>query len=239
MQNQKPNPTNNHPATHSTSPSALYPIRGTKVFSPYPVNLTPAEHRLVFSLQKIFPAEQIFPDCYFPKPSKDHHTTNFALNTANLIQIDCLAISQFGIFVFESKDFSGWIYGHGDRRQWTEVLNFGQDKHQFYSPVFQNSLHLAALSTFLPENFPLYSIIVFGRNATLKVITDLPADCHVCTQSNLRSILNQLLPSSTSIPNPSISEIKALINQSRIDPTANIRENHISEAQFAQKTPKF
>lgn len=44
-----------------------YKIRGTKVVSPYPTNLTPGEVRLVFSLEKVFLPERIFADCYFPK----------------------------------------------------------------------------------------------------------------------------------------------------------------------------
>ncbi len=95
-----------------------YKISGTEVTSPYPVELTPAETRLVFSLQKIFNPENIIVDGYFPKPDSKpnaNHIKNYVVSDAELLQIDCLTIDERGIFVFESKGHLGWIYGHGDR----------------------------------------------------------------------------------------------------------------------------
>lgn len=207
----------------------IFPIRGTKVVSPYPTQLTPAEHRLIFSLQKVFAPEHILADCYFPKPDQTNRIVPKVLTTADLLQIDCLAVDQRGIFVFESKDYVGWIYGHGDRVHWTQVSAYGQNKHQFYNPVRQNSSHLDAIAAIFGSIVPLYSIIVFGREATLKVIADLPESCHVCTQGNLLNTLKTITSHRPAFSAAQIADIIARLNASRVDPTASIRDQHVQE----------
>lgn len=226
-----------------------YKIRGTKVTSPYPVKLTPAETRLVFALQKIFPPEQIFADCYFPKPDfKPSVGPSAALNSrrakshvvsdAELLQVDCLALDERGIFVFESKGYVGWLYGHGDRVHWTQVSAYGQNKHQFYNPVRQNAAHVDAITSIFGSLVPVYNIVVFGSDATLKVLEDIPPDCYVCTQPQLRSLLNSIKSPRAPFSPPQISNICAKLSASRVSPTTLVRENHISEAETAKNGSK-
>ena len=99
-----------------------YKIQGTKIWSPYPVELTPGERRLLFSLQRFFDSEMIFADFYLPKVDRVEKTgTARVMAAADLLQIDGLAVNENGVFVFESKDYVGWIYGHGERIHWTQV----------------------------------------------------------------------------------------------------------------------
>lgn len=200
-------------------------IRGTMVTSPYPVQLTPAEYRLVFSLQKIFPPEQIIADCYLPKP--DSNRTNHTVSDASLIQIDCLAIDRRGIFVFESKDYVGWIYGHGDRVRWTQVSAYGQNKHQFYSPVRQNAAHIKALRAVTPH-VPIHSVIVFGREATLKILADIPDDCLVTTQGNLRTKLTNF-DSPATLTEAEVRQQLSTIKAARVTPSRITRDEHVAE----------
>lgn len=215
----------------------MYKIRGTKVVSPYPTTLTPAETRLVFALQRLFPPGQIFPDLYLPKVnfrtkfSADF--TNFTLNSmhqkvigSELVQIDCLAVNDRGIFVFESKDYAGWIYGSLDQQRWTQVLNFGKEKHSFYNPIKQNQLHLNALADFL-DHVLLYSIIVFGNEATLKTTFTPPANCLITNQSALSSAIKKL-PQNLLSPDQVANAIHEL-DTHRILPTGSLRQDHISD----------
>lgn len=236
--------------------SESHKIRGTKVTSPYAVQLTPAEIRLIHSLEHFFAPENIFVDYYLPKPDFDATPqsaaygarfahTNTTSNTA-LTQIDCFSINEQGIFVFESKDFTGWIYGCGSDRYWTESLNFGREKHRFYNPIRQNQLHIAALTTtlktksnttssdntinHLPKSIPVFSFIVFGQNSTLKSITDLPKQNYVCTQLTLRSTLNRFLESTPTVFSTSeINNLHNFLNRSRIIPDLLTRQTHIIE----------
>ena len=216
----------------------VYKIRGTKVTSPYPVKLTPAETRLIFTLQKIFPPEQIFADCYFPKPDSKPQANRIrerVVSDAELLQIDCLTVDERGIFVFESKGHLGWIYGHGDRVHWTQVSAYGQNKHQFYNPVRQNAAHVEAAASIFGSLVPVYNIIVFGGDVVLKVLEDIPPDCHVCTQGQLRSVLNSIKSPRALFSTQQVTDICAKLSASRVNPTATIRETHVSEAESAKK----
>lgn len=85
-------------------------------------------------------------------------------------QIDHLVISKFGIFVIESKDYSGWIFGSKDHEHWTQVMAGGNSKIPFPNPMRQNWSHimsLKALLPFIPED-AFYNIVVFTNSAEIK-----------------------------------------------------------------------
>ena len=73
-------------------------------------------------------------------PSGRGHTT----------EIDLLYITQKGIYVVESKNYSGYIFGSESQKTWTGTLYTGKDcfgrskveKHHFYNPIWQNQAHI-------------------------------------------------------------------------------------------------
>lgn len=85
-------------------------------------------------------------------------------------EIDLLMICRRGIFVFESKNYSGWIFGKESQQKWTQTLPHGRGsyKEHFYNPVLQNKGHLQALQNYIGAEVPLWSIIVFSERCTLK-----------------------------------------------------------------------
>ena len=84
-------------------------------------------------------------------------------------QIDHLIISVFGIFVLETKNYTGWIYGSESGEYWTQNI-YGK-KNQLYNPILQNAGHVRALRRVLKEFEPLpyISIVAFSEKADLKV----------------------------------------------------------------------
>lgn len=56
-------------------------------------------------------------------------------------EIDVLFITQKGIFVIESKNYSGWIFGNESDRYWTVSLPGGNKSH-FHNPIRQNRSHI-------------------------------------------------------------------------------------------------
>lgn len=40
-------------------------------------------------------------------------------------QVDHILVSRFGVFVIETKDFSGWIFASATDRTWTQVTKLG------------------------------------------------------------------------------------------------------------------
>lgn len=98
-------------------------------------------------------------------PKEDGETT----------ELDVVLIHESGIYVFESKNYSGWIFGTESQQYWTQTLPAGKgrsQKRQFFNPIFQNKGHLKWLQVFLSDQtLPFYSYIVFSDRCTLKNIT--------------------------------------------------------------------
>ena len=84
-------------------------------------------------------------------------------------EIDLLFITQKGIFVIESKNYSGWIFGSDKDQYWTQMLP-NKQKNRFYNPIKQNQTHIKWLQNYLNEKIPVYSLIVFSERCELKQI---------------------------------------------------------------------
>lgn len=83
-------------------------------------------------------------------------------------QIDHVIVSKYGIFVIESKDYSGWIFGDKNNKNWTACYRGGK-KYPFQNPLFQNFAHISSLKEqlqFLQKSF--FSIVVFSEFCEFK-----------------------------------------------------------------------
>lgn len=89
------------------------------------------------------------------------------------IQIDHLIVSIYGIFVIETKNYSGWIFGSENQNYWTQIIY--KNKTKFKNPIKQNNSHINYLKYLLSNNTNLkyFSIIVFTGSAELKSINSL------------------------------------------------------------------
>jgi len=82
-------------------------------------------------------------------------------------QIDHVLLSRYGIFVVETKNYKGWIFGGERQRTWTQSL-YGK-KRQFQNPLHQNYKHTKALSECLQvDHNKIHSIVFFIGDAELK-----------------------------------------------------------------------
>ncbi len=83
-------------------------------------------------------------------------------------QIDHVVVSRYGIFVIETKNYSGTIYGSESANEWKET--FRTTECNFYNPVKQNQGHVWALASCLriPQD-AFVPIVVFSDEADLKV----------------------------------------------------------------------
>ena len=87
-------------------------------------------------------------------------------------EIDVLLVHEKGIFVIESKNYSGWIFGSVEQANWTQCLP-NKDKNKFYNPIKQNRTHINALSQFLEiDKNKMTSFIVFSERCELKKVPD-------------------------------------------------------------------
>lgn len=87
-------------------------------------------------------------------------------------QIDHVVVSEYGIFVIETKYYQGWIYGGTNNEYWTQNI-YGR-KYQLRNPIWQNEGHIRALRKVLSEYNcpPFYSIVAFSPQADLKLNDD-------------------------------------------------------------------
>jgi hypothetical protein len=85
-------------------------------------------------------------------------------------QIDHIVISIYGIYVIETKNYSGWIFGNEDSEYWTQIIY--KQKTKFRNPIKQNWSHIYALKESFPEYKQIiyYPIIVFTGSGELKKI---------------------------------------------------------------------
>ena len=88
-------------------------------------------------------------------------------------EIDVLMIHPKCIFVIESKNYSGWIFGNERQKSWCQTLPSGRrrsHKEFFYNPIMQNNTHVKYLKELLGENIPLRSVVVFSDRCVFKDI---------------------------------------------------------------------
>ena len=60
-------------------------------------------------------------------------------------QIDHILLSPYGIFVIETKNYKGWIFGHENSEEWKQSLlgkkrfwGWSSEQHKFRNPIRQN-----------------------------------------------------------------------------------------------------
>lgn len=85
-------------------------------------------------------------------------------------QIDEIVVNKHGIFVIETKYFTGTIYGLRDQREWKQY-KYAETK-PFYNPIMQNKTHVCALKKVLPPNTPIQSLVVFVKSDISNVRAD-------------------------------------------------------------------
>lgn len=88
-------------------------------------------------------------------------------------QIDHLVVSRFGVFVIETKNMSGWIFGGANQAQWTQVIF--QEKQKFRNPLWQNYKHVRAVQELLDlDPWQVHNVVVFVGDCEFK--TDMPPE---------------------------------------------------------------
>jgi restriction system protein len=105
-------------------------------------------------------------------------------------QIDHILVSRYGVFVIETKHYTGWIFGDAKSKQWNQVI-YGT-KHRFQNPLHQNYKHLKAVQELLDFLSPeqIIGVVVFTGDAEFK--TPIPTGVHsIETMLSYLKSLNQ------------------------------------------------
>jgi len=115
----------------------------------------------------------------------------------SMTEIDLLWIHKTGVYVIESKNYSGKVYGYEDSKNWAQYL--GGQKYTFYNPISQNQTHINVLAANGIPKECMSSIIVFGSNTTLQKVTVSDAAPPILTLDELPSYCKKMAKSRKTI----------------------------------------
>lgn len=130
-------------------------------------------------------------------------------------EIDVLLICSKGIFVFESKNYSGWIFGSEYKKDWYQTLPRGRGrshKEHFYNPILQNRTHIKYLKKLIGDEIPIRSIIVFSERCELKHIQLKSNGIRVIKRDAVAPVVSKICSQTTDI----------LLNENEIEKIYNI-----------------
>ena len=137
-------------------------------------------------------------------------------------QIDHIVISQYGIFVIETKQYNGYISGNEYDKQWIQ-----NKKYHIHNPIHQNYGHVKCLEKVLnlPEN-KLIPIVCIPSTAKINI----KAKSHIARIYNLNKIIQSYTTVIIENPNNIYNKILSLnITDSRI------KKQHIKNVKEIQK----
>lgn len=167
-------------------------------------------------LENVPGAKKILVNLYLPV-SEDETT-----------EIDLIFIHGTGIYVIESKNYSGYIYGNEKYKNWVQILN-RNTKNYFFNPILQNKKHIKYLQQFIGTHENIFSIIVFSNRCALKKINYYSDNTIVLKREDLKKyiekkiIFGPVVYSETEI-NELYDKLKYMSNQSK-----EVKEKHIEQ----------
>ena len=112
-------------------------------------------------------------------------------------QIDHILVSPSAVFLIETKDMNGWVFGGPGDRQWTQSYAAGRwsrkagiksKRFKFYNPLWQNEGHAKSLVRLgIGDRWRLRPIVIFVGDSEMKTSDKfLPFDEHeeIASQNN-------------------------------------------------------
>jgi hypothetical protein len=167
-------------------------------------------------------------NCYLPK------------NNGETTEIDVLMIHSSGIYAFESKNYSGWIFGSENQKNWTQTLPSGRKAHKehFMNPIIQNKVHIRWLTEQVEESVPVHSVIVFSQRCTLKKIEVSSNNIYVIKRGRLKRTVREIdTRMGKVLSQEEMDEIyRKLYPYTQV--SENVKEQHIQRIQ-QQKVDEF
>ena len=93
---------------------------------------------------------------------------NIILASSNgTTQIDHLIVSPYGVFIVETKNIKGWIFGSKENKLWTQVLF--NEKYKFQNPLRQTYRQKKVISEFLDiQERYIHTVVYFVSNCSFR-----------------------------------------------------------------------
>lgn len=167
-------------------------------------------------------------------PAKYKVINNIMLQTGSrTTQIDHIVVSNYGIFVIETKNYKGWIIGNEFDDYWTQVIF--KRKEKLHNPIKQNYRHIQALKDVLSEyTYVNYiSIVAFTTKADLKVKANTDIVYTVNLPKTIRKYSNETI--SDSIKEQIYDRLLSLNIDNRENRKAHVQAIHNNLAEKYKK----
>jgi len=137
-------------------------------------------------------------------------------------QIDHVIVSRHGVFVVETKNMRGWIFGSEKQKTWTQKIF--KKNYKFQNPLHQNYKHTKTLAHALAiDETLLISVVVFVGNNTFK--TSMPEN--VTYSGGLIRFIKR--HKEVLIDDESIQYIIRTIESGRLKPSLKTDRQHVKD----------
>jgi ribosomal protein L37AE/L43A len=139
-------------------------------------------------------------------------------------QIDHIIVSPYGIFVVDTKNMKGWIFGSERQKMWTQQIY--RHKTKFQNPLHQNYKHIKTLENALNiELDKISSVIVFVGDATFK--TAMPANVNYPRgYINFIKSKNEII-----LSEDEVKEAIKVIDSGRFERSFNTNREHVKHVK--------
>ena len=146
-------------------------------------------------------------------------------------EIDIIYITQHGIYVIESKNYNGWIFGNYKYKNWTVTYKTGLKK-QLYNPIWQNNTHIKYLKKYLPNanEKAFFSIVVFSDTMKIKnLVNDFNiTKTNVINMNCLNDLITRNAMNNKPIYSPAdVDQISTYLYTNFGNINDNIKKSHI------------
>ncbi|MGN4679678.1 nuclease-related domain-containing protein [Bacillus cereus group sp. MYBK223-2] len=115
------------------------------------------------------------------------HNVTVYTEYGDTTQIDHIVIAETGVFVVETKNYEGWIYGSEKAARWTQGIF--RKKHSFQNPFRQNYKHIKAIEWVMEQQLPCISIVAFHPKCSLKRVDVHSKGKHALYYNDLKSCI--------------------------------------------------
>jgi len=162
---------------------------------------------------------------FFLDKEKYHLFKNVTLLTEDgTTQIDHVIVSRYGIFVLETKNMKGWIFGSPQQKTWTQKIYRHTSK--FQNPLHQNYKHTQTLQSALGiEQDKIFSLVVFVGDSEFK--TPMPENV-VYADGYIRFIKSKIQPILT---DSEVQRICRKIESGRLKPSIKTHIDHVQHVR--------
>ncbi|MCU5588358.1 NERD domain-containing protein [Bacillus cereus] len=115
------------------------------------------------------------------------HNVTVYTEYGDTTQIDHIVIAETGVFVIETKNYEGWIYGSEKAARWTQGIF--RKKSSFQNPFRQNYKHIKAIEWAMEQQLPCISIAAFHPKCSLKRVDVHSKGKHALYFNDLKSCI--------------------------------------------------